>query len=203
MENKELKNEKEVKKPITASQNEDEGICLDKELNPETLVIQNEKMKELINKSFQAMTKEEKAMLPLARLKVIKRKNTFTRTTTYVARLILSEGVYLDKELKTEEYFLLKNYRPELFTNVQTKQLPSILVPIKLWADKMPDGAYRFRYNAELCAGVFGRYRRGGKYINYLNERQIQLLLIDDTKLRFVESNINTSFEDYDELEDE
>ncbi len=194
---------------------EEKGIVLKKDLDPINLIVKdNAEWKELLSKQFTDLTKEEKKKLPTAKVRIVSRKNTFTNKNQRYIRIVFVEGVYFERQLRNDngEEALLKVVYPELFEIPKKKEdIAYINVPVRFYSYLKEDGSYTYQFSAELYPGILmrgaGRKIQGTnkvKYYNYFNNMQLELLMLHDTKYRFVllDGPLNNENETEEEFED-
>lgn len=194
---------------------EEKGIVLKKDLDPINLIVKdNAEWKALLSKQFTDLTKEEKKKLPTAKVRIVSRKNTFANKNQRYIRIVFAEGVYFERQLKNDngEESLLKIKYPELFEIPKKKgDIAYINVPVRFYSYLKEDGSYTYQFSAELYPGILmrgaGRKIQGTnkvKYYNYFNNMQLELLMLHDTKYKFVllDSPLNNEDETEEEFED-
>lgn len=194
---------------------EEKGIVLKKDLDPINLIVKdNAEWKALLSKQFTDLTKEEKKKLPTAKVRIVSRKNTFTNKNQRYIRIVFVEGVYFERQLRNDngEEALLKVVYPELFEIPKKKEdIAYINVPVRFYSYLKENGSYTYQFSAELYPGILmrgtGRKIQGTnkvKYYNYFNNMQLELLMLHDTKYKFVllDSPLNNEDETEEEFED-
>lgn len=199
-------NEKEVN---VMEKTEEKGVILEKDLNPVNLIIKdNEELKEMLSKKFSDLTMEEKKKLPTAKVRIVNKRDFFNKNQRYI-RILFADGVYFERQLNETngEGTLLKLKYPKLFEIPKRKEdIVYIDVPVRLYSYLKEDGTFTYQFSAEVYPGILMRgnkVRKGNttSYRNYFNQLQLELLMLNDTKYKFI--LLDGSLMNEDELEEE
>lgn len=174
------------------------GVVKEKNLDPTTLIIRDDdKLKEIVSKSFADMTAEEKKKLPVAKFRVVSKKNTFTGKNERYVRIIFDKGIYFERIIDVErgEEVLLKELYPQLFETPKTKEdIAYVYVPVRMYSYYNEErNTYSYQFSAELCKSIIMRGRPvrnkvtgQRRYLNNFTESQLQVMLLRDLKYKFV-----------------
>lgn len=182
MENTNIKNETKVdglKKNPEINKVEKNVVKLKSiNLDPVQLVKEDSQLAPLMLKSFDEMSEDELALLPLVKCKVVIEtrvdSSTNKKRENYIAMFVLADGIVKQKYLNADEVLSVRNFNPELITDGKAK----VYVPLKLVATTSKKGdRMNFNYTACLSPSVYmGTSKRENK--GYLDPITIKNLIV-------------------------